>query len=162
MYDRLVTEGHDARLLRFSPSADGTIPGSHQNPKNYNYWQVGCLGITEGIKSSNIKGKLFQVITFHSCNFILACTAACETSFVACVESKDISTAKKRTEAFADCIEVDKFITLNGCTEDCAPTYGMLAASETPTTKLGGFGAGADTASARPSGSLCRNLVGGL
>ena len=48
MYDRLVTEGHDARLLRFSPSADGTIPGSHQNPKNYNYWQVGCLGITEG------------------------------------------------------------------------------------------------------------------
>ena len=48
MYDRLVTEGHDARLLRFSPSADGTIPGSHQNPKNSNYWQVGCLGITEG------------------------------------------------------------------------------------------------------------------
>merc|ERR1712037_247902 len=126
MYDRLVTEGHDARLLRFSPSADGTIPGSHQNPKNYNYWQVGCLGITE------------------------ACTTACETSFVACVESKDISTAKKRTEAFADCIEV------------CAPTYGMLAASETPTTKLGGFGAGAGTASTRPSGSLCLNLVGGL
>ena len=94
--------------------------------------------------------------------YILACTAACETSFVACVESKDISTAKKQTEAFADCIEVDKFITLNGCTEDCAPTYGMLAASETPTTKLGGFGAGADTASARPSGSLCLNLVGGL
>merc|ERR1712051_585491 len=138
MYDRLVTEGHDARLLRFSPSADGTIPGSHQNPKNYNFWQVGCLGITE------------------------ACTTACETSFVACVESKDISTAKKQTEAFADCIEVDKFITLNGCTEDCAPTYGMLAASETPTTKLGGFGAGANTASARPSGSLCLNLVGGL
>jgi len=24
-----------------------------------------------------------------------------------------------------------------------APTYGMLAAGETPTTKLGGFGAGA-------------------
>ena len=68
MYDRLVTEGHDARLLRFSPSADGTIPGSHQNPKNYNYWQAGCLGITEGIKSNNVKAKFFQVVTFHNCN----------------------------------------------------------------------------------------------
>ena len=61
MYDRLVTEGHDARLLRFSPSADGTIVGSHKNPKNDNYWQVGCLGITEGIKIKNINAKLFQV-----------------------------------------------------------------------------------------------------
>ena len=68
MYDRLVTEGHDARLLRFSPSADGTIPGSHQNPKNYNYWQVGCLGITEGIKSINIKAKFYKVVTFHNSN----------------------------------------------------------------------------------------------
>ena len=81
---------------------------------------------------------------------------------MACVESKDISTASKRVQAFADCIEVDEFITLNGCTADCAPTYGMLAASETPTTKLGGFGAGANTASARPSDSLCVNSVGGL
>ena len=46
MYDKLMNEGHDARLLRFSPSSDGTIPGSHQNPKNANYWKVGCLGIT--------------------------------------------------------------------------------------------------------------------
>ena len=68
MYDRLVTEGHDARLLRFSPSADGTIPGSHKNPKNDEYWKVGCLGITEGIKSNNIKAKLFQVVIFHSFN----------------------------------------------------------------------------------------------
>ena len=48
MYDRLVQEGHDARLLRFSPNGD--IPGSHQDPKNAQYWKVGCLGITEGKK----------------------------------------------------------------------------------------------------------------
>ena len=46
MYDKLMNEGHDARLLRFSPSSDGTIPGSHQNPKNGNHWKVACLGIT--------------------------------------------------------------------------------------------------------------------
>ena len=31
MYERLVDEGHDARLLRFSPSDDGTIPGKIDN-----------------------------------------------------------------------------------------------------------------------------------
>ena len=46
MYETLVSEGHDARLLRFSPSDDGTIPGSHQDPKNTDFWKVGsrfCL-----------------------------------------------------------------------------------------------------------------------
>ena len=47
MYEKMLDEGHDARLLRFSPSEDGTIAGSHKSPKNVNYWQVGCLGITE-------------------------------------------------------------------------------------------------------------------
>ena len=46
MYERMVTEGHDARLLRFSPPSDGTIPGGHQDPKNKHYWIAGCLGIT--------------------------------------------------------------------------------------------------------------------
>ena len=46
MYDKLVAEGHDARLFRFSQSEDGTIPGEHQDPKNKEYWQVGCMGIT--------------------------------------------------------------------------------------------------------------------
>jgi len=47
MYEKLKNEGHDARLLRFSPSEDGTIIGNHKDVKNLAYWQVGCLGITE-------------------------------------------------------------------------------------------------------------------
>ena len=47
MYERLVDEGHDARLLRFSPSDDGTIAGGHKDPKNTMYWIAGCLGITD-------------------------------------------------------------------------------------------------------------------
>merc|ERR1712001_625125 len=50
MYEKMSDEGHDARLLRFSPSDDGTISGGHTDPKNFNYWQIGCLGIT----SSNL------------------------------------------------------------------------------------------------------------
>ena len=57
MYDKMLAEGHDARLLRFSPSDDEiitdgaitrnkTITGGHQDPKNLDYWQIGCLGIT--------------------------------------------------------------------------------------------------------------------
>ena len=46
MYEKMLDEGHDARLLRFSPSDDGTISGGHTDPKNFNYWQIGCLGIT--------------------------------------------------------------------------------------------------------------------
>ena len=45
MYDRLINEGHDARLLRFSPS-DGN-PGGHKNIQNEEYWIAGCLGISE-------------------------------------------------------------------------------------------------------------------
>ena len=47
MYERLVNEGHNGRLLRFSPPADGTIPGGHKNPQNTYYWIAGCLAITE-------------------------------------------------------------------------------------------------------------------
>ena len=47
MYEKMLDEGHDPRLLRFSPSADETIKGGHQDPRNLDYWQVGCLGITE-------------------------------------------------------------------------------------------------------------------
>ena len=60
MYDRLVTEGHDARLLRFSPSADGTIPGSHQNPKNYNYWQVVVLALLKVSKAITLTPNYFR------------------------------------------------------------------------------------------------------
>ena len=47
MYEALKAEGHDARLLRFSASDDGTIPGGHKSPKNAEFWKVGCLGVTE-------------------------------------------------------------------------------------------------------------------
>ena len=46
MYETLLSEGHDARLFRFSPSDDETISGGHLDPKNKEFWQVGCLGIT--------------------------------------------------------------------------------------------------------------------
>ena len=55
MYEKMLDEGHDARLLRFSPSEDGTIAGSHKSPKNVNYWQVGCLGITASCSEVLIK-----------------------------------------------------------------------------------------------------------
>ena len=34
MYEKMQDEGHDARLLRFSPSEDETIKGGHQDPRN--------------------------------------------------------------------------------------------------------------------------------
>ena len=132
MYERLVTEGHDARLLRFSPSADGTIPGSHQDPKNKVYWQVGCLGIGSQ-----------------------ACDSACESAFIACVEAGDVSTAEARTKSFAECMKTGTFTGL-GCADDCSPTYNMLASSETPTTvEFANFGAGAASNDPRPAESLC-------
>ena len=47
MYEKLKTEGHDYRLLRFRPSTtDKTIPGGHIPIQNEEHWIVGCLGIT--------------------------------------------------------------------------------------------------------------------
>ena len=131
MYEKLVDEGHDARLLRFSPSQDGTIKGSHKDVKNTPFWQVGCLGITE------------------------TCSATCEAAFLQCVESGDTSTALKRTETFADCIGETKFASL-GCSVDCAPTFDMLAASEMPTDMaFDSFGAASGDVQPRPESSKC-------
>ena len=47
MYEKMIDEGHDARLFRFSPSEDKTIKGSHKSPRNVELWQVGCFGLTE-------------------------------------------------------------------------------------------------------------------
>jgi len=66
MYERLKNEGHDARLLRFSPSDDGTIAGNHKDVKNLAFWQVGCLGITE------------------------PCSETCAQAFEQCVEAGDV------------------------------------------------------------------------
>jgi len=60
MYEAMVAEGNDARLLSFSPS-DG-IDGGHKGPQNQYDWIVGCLGIVE------------------------SCAKECEDSFISCKE----------------------------------------------------------------------------
>ena len=77
-------------------------------------------------------------------------------AFKACIESEDTSTALKRTQAFDNCIDVPVFSGLDGCTETCAPTFGMLASSETPITEEpNNFGAGANSNDAAPNTSRC-------
>ena len=130
MYEKSLNEGHDARLLRFDPSEDGTIEGGHKDPKNNAHWYVGCLGIAE------------------------PCSNSCESSFISCVNSKDVSTAEKRVEAFEECIENSE--NLSGCTSECAPTYNMLIESEAPITAApSNFGAATGDHSAQPDTSLC-------
>ena len=134
MYEAQMREGHDARLFRFDPSSDETIAGGHVDPKNTAYWQVGCLGITE------------------------PCSEACEASFVACVNSGDVSSAENRVDTWADCIAEPNFsANLDGCTAACAPTYNMLIESETPVTaKFNSFGAGTGEVGDVPAESLCQ------
>ena len=128
MYEKLLAEGHDARLMRFSPSDDGTIEGNHQNPKNYVYWQVGCWGITS------------------------PCSQSCEDAFTGCVELKGVSTAAERVDSFSDCIEDMPA----ECADDCSPTLNMLRQSEDPTTlEYVNFGADTTAAHVRPATSLC-------
>jgi len=132
MYDKLVAEGHDARLFRFSAPEDGTIGGGHQDPKNKEYWQVGCMGITA------------------------PCSETCEAAFLDCVAAEGAATAEENVEAFQTCIDANIFNGLDDCNEECAPTFAMLAASEMPTTfEFNNFGAGSDTASDKPSTSIC-------
>ena len=132
MYERSLQEGHEARLLRFSPSDDETIPGKHKSPKNSEYWKMGCLGITA------------------------PCSAACEASLLACVDEQGASTALEKANAFGTCIKDSKFQTLNGCTLECSPTYNMLASGETPTTaEVATFGAAASQAGPVPDNSKC-------
>ena len=133
MFEKLVDEGHDARLLIFSPSDDGTIEGGHKDPQNQAHWYVGCLGITE------------------------PCSSECEESFTACMNNKAPSTAADKADAFGECIEDSG--NLAGCTAECAPTYGMLIQSETPSEKSfsnGVFGPTSDDHGSQPDTSLCK------
>ena len=133
MFEKLVDEGHDARLLIFSPSDDGTIEGGHKDPQNQAHWYVGCLGITE------------------------PCSSECEESFTACMNNKAPSTAANSADAFGECIEDSG--SLAGCTAECAPTYGMLIQSETPSEKSfsnGVFGPTSDDHGSQPDTSLCK------
>ena len=53
-------------------------------------------------------------------------------------------------------MDVPVFSGLDGCTETCAPTFGMLASSETPITEEPtNFGAGANSNDAAPNTSRC-------
>jgi len=127
MYDALVNEGHDARLIRWDPSDDETIAGQHTDPKNLIHWQVGCLGITS------------------------PCSEVCESELIECVNSGDTSTASNRADAFGDCIEKQS----TGC-DGCAPTLAMLSESQDPTDVRGNFGPADYTLEhSQPDGSLC-------
>jgi len=106
-FEMYQKEGHDARLMRFSPSRDWSIKGGHNGgPKNLQYWQAYCFGITQ------------------------PCSETCEAAVIECVESKDTSTAENRTLSFASCMEDMP----EGCLDSCSPTLNMLRASEEPTT----------------------------
>jgi len=132
MYDRATTEGHDARLFRFSPSQDGTIKGGHSDPKNVDYWRAGCLGITGG------------------------CGVKCQTAFIDCVENSDVSSADARTKSWMQCMEESRFTKLDGCTAKCTPTFNMLTTSEKPTTHhFKHFGKGTGTPEPRSADSKC-------
>ena len=129
MYQKATDEGQDARLLRFSPSADGSIVGGHVNPTNGASWWVGCLGITA------------------------PCPSRCEDSFIRCIYKKDVTTAKKRSKSFGEC--TNEMQNLDGCTEECAPTYKMLAEGESPVeSSFSNFGA-ASGEHVRPETSKC-------
>lgn len=129
----LKAEGHDARLLRFSPSPDNSIEGGHRDPNNGAYWHVGCLGITA------------------------PCSLQCEAAFLECIETRGpFNTALDRARAFDECMRLPGFAALPGCADDCAPTYDMLAAGEEPTTaEFDNFGAGQENAGPRPGSSVC-------
>merc|ERR1712038_118684 len=136
MYERSRNEGHEARLLRFDKSTDGTIAGTHKNVQNLEYWVAGCLGITQ------------------------PCSTQCENAFMACVDSENASSAMDKANAFGTCIASSKFAALNGCSTECAPTYKMLVKSEEPSTAEGlgnndTFTPASGQASSRPGDSRC-------
>lgn len=118
MYDAMVREGNDARMLSFEGSAPNVKPldpgylGGHKNPSNDWAWVAGCLGITN------------------------ACSITCENNFIDCVGSQsDIS-------KFEECYSSTAFTALEGCESGCSLTLQMLEKSETPTVTLseGRFG----------------------
>jgi len=126
MYEKMMAEGHDPRMFRFSPG--DSIKGGHSPPQNYEYWRVGCLGITP------------------------SCSKQCETSFLECMNAE----FEDGPIAFRKCIADFRFPNLAGCTLDCAPTFDMLKTSEEPAeARFDNFGPGLGTPSPRPDSSLC-------
>lgn len=102
MYDAMVAEKNDARMISFTPNSGGSN-GGHDEPRNGFDWIVGCLGIVE------------------------SCTPQCEASFADCVGGKSSSnkfrSCREKLNQLKGC-SVGKTL--------CAPTLGMLRKSEVP------------------------------
>jgi hypothetical protein len=106
LFDRLVSEANDGRLLEFAPDEAQGIKGGHSGPRNEFDWVVGCFGSIS-----------------HTCS------SACETALLACVEAGRSS--KGSAGAYESCIGASP-----GCTRGCTPTYKMLSSSESPALNL--------------------------
>ena len=125
MYDALVAEGHDARLLRFSPT--NGVNGGHTSPQNAEYWKVGCLGITS------------------------PCSKSCETAFVECVQDQGSS----GPAAFETCIEASKFTSLGCDETCAPTYNMLKTSEEPTTATFNNFGPDTDTMESQPSSSIC-------
>ena len=83
------------------------------------------------------------------------CSQECEDKVLQCVEEGNVSTAKKRARTFKTCMSESSLESLE-CPTDCAPTFKMLAASQTPkTAKFSKFGDVDEEAIPRPATSRC-------
>ena len=107
MWEAMMREGNDARLLSFAPGTPTS--GGHRDPHNSYAWVVGCLGLAD------------------------ACSAGCEASFATCTTSA----GGNPPEQFETCETDLKAGNLANCVVGCAPTLPMLLKSETPTVSLG-------------------------
>ena len=73
------------------------------------------------------------------------------------MKSKDLSTAKIRTESFKQCIGEENFSKdVEKCSAGCAPTYKMLVESQTPYDKeFSAFGSSIIERGPRPEADCC-------
>ena len=78
MYNALVSEGHDARMMRFSLPDPTSIKG-HRKLNDITYWQVACWGITA------------------------SCTTECENSFVECAKKSGFKTCISASKNLKGC-----------------------------------------------------------
>mmetsp|Transcript_55194 Transcript_55194/g.66455 ORF Transcript_55194/g.66455 Transcript_55194/m.66455 type:complete len:679 (+) Transcript_55194:90-2126(+) len=117
MYEAMVAEGNDARLLSFTPTSEN---GGHSDPMNTYAWVVGCLGIVE------------------------SCSDACEAVFGECVA--DSQGTGSTITSFEACEADIADGILMECEIGCAPTMEMLKLSESPVVTLseGKFGTQTD------------------
>jgi len=123
MYEAMVGEGNDARLLSFPPP-EGEV-GGHRDPYNKWAWFAGCLGVAD------------------------SCSPDCTAEFQSCMS---LSNLEKANESFAACEAKLKSGDLDGCVVGCAPTLEMLLTSEAATVSLSYGNFGTDTGLPIPEG----------